>query len=111
MLLVLRFLWRSFVSPLVEPTRWNWGEVGFPECPIRDTDFLCLLDSRPLYWVVTKDTVIYVTVFDPNVLQGFRNFCRRAGRCIIFIREVSVQSTRSDESQAYLHLARTPRIR
>lgn len=96
-------------------SRWTYvmklsREVGLSEGPIRDTDILRLLNPSPLHWVVPKDTIIYVTVFDPDVLQGLGNFCRRGWRCIVFVREVSVQRQGSYESQAYLHPVRTPRV-
>ena len=97
-------------------SRWTYvmelrREVRFSERPIRDTDLLRLLDPRSLYWIVPKDTIIYVTVFNPDVLQGLGNFCWRRWRCIIFIREVSAQFREPGESHAYLHPAGTPRAR
>lgn len=61
---------------------------GFPERSIQNTDLLSLLDSRSLYRVVTEDPIIYVTVFDSNILQGLRYFCWRHWRRIVFIRGV-----------------------
>lgn len=62
-------------------------KTGFPERLIQNTDLLSLLNSRSLYRVVTEDPIIYVTVFDSDILQGLGYFCWRHWRCIIFIRD------------------------
>jgi len=67
-------------------------KVGPSEWPIRGTDLLRLLNPRPLNRVVPKNTIIHVTVFDPDILQGLRNFCRRDWSWIVLIHKLSVQS-------------------
>jgi len=69
-------------------SRWTYGaelgcKVGLLGWSIRDTDLLGLLNPCPLYRVVPKDSIIYVTVFDPNILQGYGNFCRRSWRRVV----------------------------
>ena len=84
---LILFLLASRWTYVPESTR----KAGFSERSIRVTDLLCPLNPRPLYWVVPKDTIVYVTVFDPNIFQGLRNFCWRVRRWIVFIREFSVR--------------------
>jgi hypothetical protein len=106
-------------SPLalfLPASRWIYAmelrcKVGLSGWMIRDTDLLSLLNPCPLHRVVAKNSVVYVTVFDSDILQGLRNFCRRHRHCIVFIHQVSVQSLEPDQSQAYLHPTRTSRIR
>lgn len=74
-------------------SRWTYvtglrREVGLLERSIRDTDLLGLLNPRLLHWVVSKNSIIYVTIFDPNILQGFGNFCWRSRCRIVLIRGV-----------------------
>lgn len=57
-------------------SRWTYVteprcKLGFPERSIWDTDFLSVLNPRPLYRVIPKNSIIYVTVSDPDILQGF----------------------------------------
>ena len=76
-------------------SRWIYAmelrcKVGLSGWSIWDTDLLSLLNPCPLHWVVTEDSVIHVTVFNSDILQGLGNFCWRHWHCIIFIHQVSV---------------------
>ena len=70
--------------------------AGFSGWSIWDTDLLSLLDSCSLHWVVTKNSVIHVTIFDSDILQGLGNFCRRHWHRILCIHNVSVESPGPD---------------
>ena len=92
----------------VMESRCKVGRTGWS---ILDTDLLSLLNPRPLHWIITKDPVIDVTVFDSDILQGLGNFCWRHWHCIVFVHQVSAQSLGPDQSRAYLHPTRTLLIR